>query len=246
VVGVSRIVPVNDFTPTVANCPAGELALSGGWTMSNGTVLESRRHGNGWDVIVSHDDNSTPPITLGVYVLCLRHAPAGAQVTERSASTTLSPQRYGQVSVPCTNGELAVGGGFTGYSLVVSALLADEAIPTAWTTSAYNYNPSASTTLWGFAECLTVSGAHRSVTLGTGVTLAPTSHAIAHAACPTGFLSGGGFTAYPNAGQGTPPGVYLDSAYPLNYGTSTWEAYVYNPWATTYQLASAAVCLSFG
>src|SRR5262249_39485389 len=49
VVSTSRQVLAGDAAPTVATCPAGEVALSGGFAVpAAGSVLASHRMGNGW------------------------------------------------------------------------------------------------------------------------------------------------------------------------------------------------------
>src|SRR5215813_13530330 len=75
VVSTTKQVLADYAVPTVATCPAGEVALSGGWAVpAAGSVLDSRRMGNGWGIDVQVPAGSGVSVTA--IVACLAHVPS--------------------------------------------------------------------------------------------------------------------------------------------------------------------------
>jgi hypothetical protein len=180
--------------PVTATCPAGEVALSGGWATSpsdgsNPVVYDSSRTGaGGWSVYVQHSGSTL----VSAYAMCLKNA-SGATVAERFAgSLSVSPNTYGAKFASCNSGETLVGGGFaSNIGLTLYNFMASGA-----TWGGYVYNHTGSALPFSFyAECLTYSGSHSSLTAYTQAT----GHTVSNA-CPSGsYVSGGGFAANQNS-----------------------------------------------
>ena len=220
---------VSTSTPVVAQCPSGELALSGGWASNSSTpIYNSSRSGNGWRIF---------PYTSGAltnaYVVCLRNDP-GASVTELAAHITIGPSAIGNANIPCNAGEVAVGGGYANptpgveiYNLTASG--------NGWGGYAANHTSAAAVVTF-YAECLNSSGAHTTFTSPATTSVGAASTGGTQVSCPGGsLLSGGGFADDENAL------VYNSSP----NSSSTWEAYLLNQGASATGLNVYAMCLSF-
>jgi hypothetical protein len=228
VVSTSRQVLAGDTTPTVATCPAGEVALSGGFAApAAGSVLASHRIGNGWGIVVQAPTGSGVPVTASV--ACLADVP-GATVQELSSSVTAASGAYTGNHVDCPRSVSgAVGGGFSTSSPHVdfAYFYWDLGSMTTWVTAVRNRGPSAAT-VTVFAECLTAPGA-RLVGFGNyNNTIPQGGEQTITAECPTipqGFLAtGGGFEAASPAQPGNPqPTVRILGLAPASQ-TSGWSA----------------------
>jgi hypothetical protein len=248
----NRDVPEGDLTPTTVSCPAGDLALSGGWTIADHgtayqqTVLQSARSldGKGWSVLVENTDPT--PATVGAYVICLRSAPLGTKVFERSQTITVPAGQTGSATATCQSGELAVGGGFGGLALQIMQMGSSGDV----TREVSADNPTGSDApLTAYVECLiALVGAHLSVQSDLpGVQVPPHSaNPIDDVVvqCPTGsVIAGGGFSVVP--GNAAVFEVYPDY-YSAQYDyPDYWVVRVYNPSATVQTLTGVATCLSF-
>jgi hypothetical protein len=180
--------------PVTVTCPAGELALSGGWATSpsdgsNPIVYNSSRNGIGaWNVYVQHSGSTL----VNAYAMCLKNA-SSAAVTERYAGAlSVSANTYGTKFASCNAGETLVGGAFA--SSTGLTLYNFTASGASW--GGYVFNHTGSPLGFNFyAECLTSSGSHSSFTgagSGTGHAASPT--------CPSGsYVSGGGFASNQNS-----------------------------------------------
>jgi hypothetical protein len=193
-VSTSRQVLAGDVAPTVATCPAGEVALSGGWDVpAAGSVLASQRMGNGWGIVVQATAGSGVSVTASV--ACLAHV-AGTTVQELSSSVTLASGTSIYTHVDCPPGVSgAVGGGFATSSpqLTFSYFFLDLS-DTTWGMGVRNSRLSAATSTV-FVECLTASGVALTA-LGIYNTTIPQGGAqTITTVCPQGFFaSGGGLT----------------------------------------------------
>ncbi len=221
--------------PVTANCPAGEIALSGGWATSNRSDLQvynSTRSGTGgWKVYVNHSSS----LLVNSYAECLRNA-SGATITERLTQVSVPAGGTNSAVASCNAGEVLVGGGYalnTGLELYnTSAASASQ-----WRGYAKNHG-STSGLLNIYAECLTYSGAHSSQTayrqssIAAGDTGSTTSNA-----CPSGtYVSGGGYADSADAY------IYTMSA---DSSGNTWTAYIYADGGHSELLNSYAMCLGF-
>jgi hypothetical protein len=221
--------------PVVATCPAGELALSGGWAIghSSGAIIynSTRSGAGGWAVYVSHSSS----VLVNSYVECLRNA-SGATVTQRLTQVSVAAGSTNGALAGCNAGEVLVGGGFAlSPGLELYGFYANSA--TQWI--GYAKNHSAGSTLFNtYAQCLTYGGAHSSQTTyrQSSVTAGATG-STASDACPSGTaVSGGGFA---------------DSIDAFVYNTSaggdgkTWAAYLYANGGRDELLNSYAMCLGF-
>jgi hypothetical protein len=221
-------------SPTVVDlsCPAGELALSGGWLLpanASGTlIVRSARYGKlagEWSLIIAHDSATT----VTIYAECLRHA-AGATIIERLSSVTVPANNYAWTETPCAGGELLVGGGYfyLPYGLELYNFLRSNTDHTAWLGVGQNHTGSP-ITLTIYAECLTYAGASVSAVDPNAYTL---NAAVATATCPDGtWVSGGGYSDGKVDGNG---GISMFAS-----GSKTWQLTA-NP-ATT--LLARAMCL---
>jgi hypothetical protein len=194
VVSTSRQVLAGDATPTVATCPADEVALSGGWDVpAAGSVLASHRMGNGWGIVVQAPTGSGVPVTASV--ACLAHVP-GATVQELSSSVTLASETsiYNHVDCPRSVSGGVVGGGFSTSSphLAFRYFFRDQIDPT-WVMTFSNSGPSAATSTV-FVECFTASGVGLTPFPKMNTTIPQGGAQTITAVCPQGsFASGGGF-----------------------------------------------------
>jgi len=180
--------------PVTVTCPAGEVALSGGWATNpsdgaNALVYNSSRAGaGGWNVYVQHAGSTL----VTAYAMCLKNV-SGASVAERFAgSLSVSPSTYGSKYASCTAGETLVGGGFASNNGLT--LYNFAASGGAW--GGYVYNHTGSALPFSFyAECLTYAGSHSSLTSYVQAT----GHTVSNG-CPSGsYVSGGGFAANQNS-----------------------------------------------
>jgi hypothetical protein len=217
--------------------------LSGGWTTTdNGDVSTSDFNsiGNRWNVVVF----GASSVGLGVWAMCLRNAPAGTQVIEHTASTTIPNNAEHSATAQCTGGgELAVGGGFTAPG---GQVLLSEAGPrlASWMVDASNLSGS-SLVLTADVMCLRTAGVDGADVLGATVYAPSSSLATAKASCPVGsVLVGGGWAAWDTNGHFPQSGFHAYGSYPYNYTTISWEAYAYNSSpSTTFAVQANAVCL---
>jgi hypothetical protein len=254
----NRYVSEGDLTPTTVSCPAGALALSGGWALPDyeinhqGTVIQSARtlDGEGWAVVVENTDPS--PVNVWALVICLGSAPPGTKVIERSQTITVPSSQTSSATATCQGGELAVGGGFAGHHLQITQHGASG--DAAWDASAYNPT-SSDAQLMAYAECLTASGAHLTVQadqqppIGSSfysqsVDVQPLNSHLSAVQCPIGsFIVGGGFSTYPGIAAVYENGAQFTSA---QYDhPQFWAAELYNPTKTVQTLSTSATCLSF-
>jgi len=193
-----------------ATCPAGQVALGGGWATSGyGNVYNSSRSGNSWQVYV---DNYGSSDLVNAYVMCLVNQPA-AVVT----------QRLNQISVPgstssngyayCQSGEILVGGGFALSSTISLNVQEFNTTDTAWHGNFSNFGSSAALANT-YAICL--QGNHMFASpQGNPTTVAANSYGGSAATCPPGFVVTGG-------GYGISSAAVVYNSSPTSNG---WEAY---------------------
>src|SRR6185437_11977824 len=147
--------------PVNASCPSGELALSGSWGLSGDATaapIDSFRNGSrGWSVYATH----ASPVTVKVYVECLRHA-SGATVGEISHPLVVPASSTASAIAQCLAGQVVVGGGF-------EAPMGDETYEltaysgTEWLVRFSNHS-ARDANFTAFAECLAYPNAQSSVT----------------------------------------------------------------------------------
>lgn len=214
-------------TSVTATCPAGELALSGGWAQSSsdpGRILNSvRQSTNAWTVNFNEATSTTQSVT--VYVECLKNA-SGSAITERnSGNVTVAPGTYGTKYISCNPGEVLVGGGY-GLVADVNELTVYNfaASGNAWGGYVWNHS-SYDRTMHFSAECLSYTGVTSSFVMSS------THSSGAIATCPSGtYVSGGGFVSNQNS--------YTYSAKANGNG---WQVYI-NP---AVGMNIYAMCLKF-
>lgn len=141
-------------------CPAGELALHGGWAFTStaaADVVYSRREGmGGWKIGLRHVGN----LTLIVYVECLKNAP-GASVVEVVSMLTLGSDSFVHFSdAACTGSMYPVGGGFS-YSVgvgVADSFPTRGVLPGQWHAGFWNLGSGTGKIATVYGVCLTFAG----------------------------------------------------------------------------------------
>jgi hypothetical protein len=203
----------------------------------------------GWEVYVGFKDPH--PVTIAVYAVCLRHAPAGTQVIQRVTFTTVPSSGTSTAVVPCASGERAVGGGFmvTREGLVYSSAVGG----TAWEVEASN--PSAGDSgLYATAMCLKSPGVQSQLVVGSRVLAPPSSQPEAQVDCPAGrVLAGGGVNINQGLGDSPLSTVHIVGSSPARSSpdpdtpsTTTWDVAGYNSSASAaWSLQAGALCLGF-
>jgi hypothetical protein len=176
----------------VATCPAGEIALSGGWAVlytSGATILRSKRSGTrGWSVYVSYPST----VLVTVYAECLANA-SGATITERPAQVSVAPGATVDAYPTCTTGEVIGGGGFALDANLVLYVFTNRSDTQWWGMVVSRSANAALATI--YAECLAYSRAYLAQSTNLYVTI-PTGStgSAASPTCPSGtYVSGGGF-----------------------------------------------------
>jgi hypothetical protein len=176
----------------VASCPAGEIALSGGWAVkytAGATILRSKRSGmRGWSVYVSFPAT----VLVTVYAECLANA-SGATITERLAQVSVAPGGSIDAYPTCTTGEVVGGGGFALDANLVLYVFTNTS-DTQWWGKIISRSANAALAAI-YAECLAYSGAYLAQSTNLYVTI-PTGStgSAASPVCPSGtYVSGGGF-----------------------------------------------------
>jgi len=231
--------------PVVVSCPAGELALSGGWLTSSSAgvkVLSAARSGNGgWAISIAHPN----PITTILYVECLANA-LGATVSEVSSQASLPTGQNADafVSVVCLLGTLRVGGGFTvsaGAHIVLSTF--NFAPSNAWAAKGLNDGGGSGKSVTARAECLKMpSGAPQlSLVQQTAASTGATTVSAA-ATCPAGtYVSGGGFS------EGTSNPAFRVYTNAVNVSQNLWRVSGINDAPSQFitQLTAYGICVKF-
>jgi hypothetical protein len=224
VVSTSRQVLAGDATPTVATCPAGELALSGGWAVpAAGSVLASQRMGNGWGIVVQVP--AGPSASVTARVACLAHVPS-ATVRQLSSSVTTAngPFTISHVDCPASVSG-AVGGGFATSSsqLTFAYFFLDMGSTTTWVMQDTHSGPGAATSTV-LVECFTAPGVTFTGVGRYDTTIPQGGEQTITAVCPQGFFAGGGGVTLGPSSPGYPPhDVHLLSLAPATTARG-WSA----------------------
>lgn len=189
-------VPVNVSSHTVALCPAGTLAIGGGFSINSNSIpmVGTGNLGDsiqGWWADTNYNYSGTTPLSA-VSAMCLAGAPANAKVTTVFGSyQAVGPSSTVTSTAKCSSG-LLVGGGFeTAKSGSVARVFKNKKSTTqsnTWEVAAYNPGSQASS-IQAYALCLN----NTSYTVETAIGTLNTD-GIAKATCE-GMLHamGGGF-----------------------------------------------------
>jgi hypothetical protein len=226
---------VTTGSSVAANCPNGELALSGGWlSTANAPIYNSSRSGNGWRVF----PRSASGAQVTVSVMCLQHV-AGASITEHLVRVTADAGRFASGVATCTAGEIPIGGGFAnptpGVEVVQLKLASDLS---GISGDIVNSTGSAQVTTF-YSECPSASGAHvLNPPPHMSMSVSPGASASIAVPCPQGsLLAGGGFDDSQMAAS------VIDDFSPSS--ATTWQAHVVNQAAGVSSVDIFAMCLSF-
>src|SRR5262249_41646817 len=179
-------------TAVRVTCPAGELALSGGWDFRSNdaalaSVIQSWLIGTStWEVWFHHAGG----LTVEANVECLKNAP-GATIGQHALSVSVPANSLGGAGLSCPAGQGGGGGGFHAFG---GQLEVTDFLLFGPPGAVYANNHSASAArLDVFAECLQYPGAHSSLTapIAVLITSGAIDSLISHI-CPSGtFVSGG-------------------------------------------------------
>jgi hypothetical protein len=216
-----------------ANCPADELALTGGWTTdASAHIVAAARGGNGWSV-----SDSASGTTLSGSVVCLNHfTGASVPIKPPLANVTVAPNAAATVAADCAADEVPIGGGF----LIYDALDVFQFHPTAdgrgFSLTVANHTMSTPVATI-FVSCLSAPKAHLTVPSPVQQTISPQGSGTVQISCPKGtLLSGGGID------------LLNGSAVATAFGPSsptTWQAQVKNQTIVSTTVKLYALCLSF-
>jgi hypothetical protein len=153
----------NNIATTLAKCPEGSRAISGGFGTDQLVIsLVSKRSGNrGWKVsgfnVSQTNKKGSAEATLTAYALCKSPGP---KLTTESQDTTVSNGRLTTTHVACPDGAKAVSGGFDGNidasssQLTAAGALASKRFDQArgWTTNGISTSQD-SATLTTYTYC---------------------------------------------------------------------------------------------
>ncbi|HEY7342557.1 MAG TPA: hypothetical protein VH591_16910 [Ktedonobacterales bacterium] len=236
------VVPITIVSPPVAvssvavSCPAGEIALGGGWSVpQTKRVFKALLTGNTWTVYTytptgvsqqvtgaSQDDNS-----YTAYVECLAGAP-GAVVTAREVDSTVQPDKTNTLTQFCQTNEAPVGFGFD-LSASPGNLELQAANPETfeqavwWNFWVKNHDVTARAAI-GYAECLTGVPFFASYPGQAGGYVYAGMTGSVTVNCPAGMAVAGGGLDY-RAGNGSAPNI--GNLYALHATTGGWQGAIY-------------------
>jgi hypothetical protein len=180
----------SDVGPVTATCPAGQIALGGGWATSGyGNVYNSSQSGNGWQVYVNNYGASD---LVNAYVMCLVNQP-GAVVTERlnQVSVPASSSSTDNLSY-CQSNEILIGGGFALSSTIFLNSQEFNSTDKAWRGNFSNYG-STPALANVYAMCLRANYMFASPQ-GAAKVVVTSANGSSTATCPAGFMvTGGGY-----------------------------------------------------
>ncbi len=242
--------------PVTATCPAGEIALGGGWNVptQQARVFAATLNGNTWSLSVlplGHPATTT----VTAYVECLRNAP-GAVVTQRPTTQNLAPtptntfnDNLGGTISLCDPGETLVGGGFdlgapTANLELEATWPRNDVLPVQmWVFSVRNYDTVAHS-ITHYAECLSGVTVTASYPRQDGSPVYASQTGSASVSCPTGAaLAGGGFQYRMHS----PGPSRLGNLFSLHATASGWQgqALTLSGYGLYYLTPlAAAVCLT--
>jgi hypothetical protein len=213
-----------------AQCPSGELALTGGWgTGANAPINYAGRKANGWGV-----HSLAAQALVNANVLCLQHV-AGAAITERFANIAAAAGAASTGVATCHAGEIPVGGGFNTPPIDIVSVrpTADHSGYSLTVVNRTSSGQSAAVSI----DCLRASGAHLTVPPPAQADISPQGAGSIQISCPKGtLLSGGGIDLLNGS-------AIAFSFAPVS--ATTWQALVHNTTIVSTTVKLYALCLSF-
>jgi hypothetical protein len=226
---------VTTGSSVAANCPNGELALSGGWlSTATAPIYNSSRSGNGWRAF----PRSASGAQVTVSVMCLQHV-AGASITERLVRVTADAGRFASGVATCNPSEIPIGGGFANPTSGVEVVQLKLASDLSGIRGDIVNSTGVAQGATFYSECLSASGAHvLNPPPQKSMNVSPGASASIAVPCPQGsLLAGGGFDDSQMAAS------VIDDFSPS--ASSTWQAHVVNQAAGGSTVDIFAMCLSF-
>ncbi len=230
-------VPITVVTPPISvSCPAGEVALGGGWSVpQTKRVYKALLTGNTWTVYtytptaVNQQVAGAPQddTSYTAYVECLAGAP-GAVVTQREVDSTVQPDKFDTLSGVCQANEAPVGFGFdlgaSPGNLELQATNPETFEQGVWWNFWVKSHDVTARVAKGYAECLA------DVPFFAGYPGQAGSYVYASATgsvtvnCPAGTTVVGGGLDY-RAGNGSAPNI--GNLYALHAATGGWQGAIY-------------------
>ena len=217
-----------------ANCPAGGVAVGGGYSGSPGVVfIVNRRSGNGWQVYAVNTNPSAK--TIRAYAVCLRNM-VGTSVSVEHRQITVKGHGSKSGDVPCPAGSIITAGGWETEYVDVRVDTSTEG-GQDWDVSAHNKSDT-DHPLHIHAVCLSGSGGITSE-FGREVEIAGGDAGEASITCPLGSLmTGGGFVAAKFE-------VFVNSGPWVAAPDAEWRGYGENTASFPVPLEVTVLCLGF-
>jgi hypothetical protein len=231
------VIPITVVTPPVSvSCPAGEIALGGGWSIpQTKRIYKALLTGNTWTVYtytptaVNQQVAGAPQddTSYTAYVECLAGAP-GAVVTAREIDSTVQPDKTATLTQFCQANEAPVGFGFdlsaSPGNLELQAANPETFEQAVWWNFWVKSHDITARVAKGYAECLTGVPffAGYSGQAGTYVYASATGSVTVN--CPAGTMVAGGGLSY-RAGNGSAPNI--GNLYALHAAAGGWQGAIY-------------------
>jgi hypothetical protein len=197
----------NETAEADATCPAGELVLGGGYTVSGSATdwriyLDAPINNSTWTVEpINFDAN---PLTFTSYAICAMDGPGSTAISHYTtnivdANVTVATNETGEADATCPTGQLRTGGGYDVYNVSPNwSIYSNAPLGTdTWNVEIDNEVPL-TTTFDSFAVCLAKvdSTPITKLTVSTvdtaGTAPASGTQAIDVSCGPNSLMTGGG------------------------------------------------------
>jgi hypothetical protein len=264
-VAATALLVGGNTSQVTASCPAGELALSGGWDLSRpagARVYAAKIVGNSW-VVSFFPVGQSGTTNVTAYVECLRGAGATVTAIPQTVTQSITPSvpsdqvdKAGGFIGTCQTGEGLAGFGFDfGTPASATKLELEASVPSEvlnalwWSFKVWNYDTVAHDVTFTL-QCLTTtrSGSEVHDTAQQGNPLPPTMSETTTTDCPAGTMVAAGGFAYSLAGPRT--GAYIGNEYGQHATATGWQSSMIAFTANTelYLIVPqvAAVCMTLG
>jgi len=251
-------VPITVVTPPISvSCPAGEIALGGGWSVpQTKRVYKALLTWNTWTIYtytpiaVNQQVAGAPQddTSYTAYVECLAGAPE-AVVTRREIDSTVQPDKISTLTQACQANEAPVGFGFdlsaSPGNLELQATSPETFEQAVWWNFWVKSHDVTARAAIGYAECLTDVPFYASYPGQAGSYVYASATGSVTVNCPAGMTVAGGGLNF-RAGNGSAPNI--GNMYALHAAPGGWQGAIYG--VTGYGLIPLvptvwAACVAF-